>query len=134
MKKQIVRILIFSLIISGLGFYMHSKGIVLGTKANVVGNLKFTYPNGLTPETLFNELDFKPGDCKEANVSVENLSAGNSIVGVFSDGELNSDGFASDLTIEITDGTNTLYGPLPLSQFFTDSDVLNQIELLTLGG
>jgi len=134
MKKQIKRILIFILIIVGLGFYAREKGLVIGTKANIVGNLKFTYPGGTTPETLFNELDFKPGDCNEKIVKVENLVGSNSIVGVFSDGELDSDGFSNNLTIEVTDGTNTLYGPLPLSQFFTDSDILNEIELLTLSG
>jgi len=79
-------------------------------------------------------LDFKPGDCKEAIVKVENLSAGNSIVGVFSDGEFESDGLAGNLEITITDGVITLYGPVTLSQFFADSDVLNEIELLTLAG
>ena len=134
MKNQIYRILIFFLIILSLGISAYKRGLVTGTKADIVGNLKFTYPGGATPETLFNELDFKPGDCKEALVSVENLSAGNSIVGVFSDGETDSDGLSSALTIEINDGINTLYGPLPLSQFFSDSDILNQINLLTLPG
>lgn len=134
MKKQIFRIIIFALIVAGLGFYMKSRGMVLGTKANVVGNLRFTYPNGLTPERLFNETDFKPGDCKTAPVTVKNLASSNSIVGVFSEGELQSDGLASSLTIEIADGVTTLYGPLALSQFFTDSEILNQIELLTLTG
>jgi len=134
MKKQIERILIFILIIVGLGWYANMRGLVIGTRANVVGNLKFTYPGGVTPETLFNELDFKPGDCKEAIVKVENLSAGNSIVGVFSDGEFESDGLAGNLEITITDGVITLYGPVTLSQFFADSDVLNEIELLTLAG
>lgn len=134
MNKQILRIIILLLITLSLGFYAMGKGLVLGTKANVVGNLKFTYPGGVTPETLFNELDFKPGDCKEAIVKVENLGSGNSIVGVFSDGEFESDGLSGNLMIEITVGTNTLYDPLLLSQFFTDSDVVNEIELLTLAG
>ncbi|OGY16160.1 MAG: hypothetical protein A2785_01055 [Candidatus Chisholmbacteria bacterium RIFCSPHIGHO2_01_FULL_49_18] len=114
--------------------YAYNQGIRFGVKAGIVGNLKFTYPNGTTSEKLFNELDFKPGDCESAFVKVENLSAGNSIVGVFSDGELNSDGFASSLTIEIKDNGTTLYGPVPLSTFFADSDILNKINLLTLPG
>ena len=135
MKKQIERILIFILIIVGLGWYANMRGLVIGTRAGVVGSLKFTYPGGVTPETLFNELDFKPGDCKEVIVKVENLSSGNSIVGVFSDGEFESDGLAGNLEITITDGVNPpFYGPLPLSTFFADSDVLNEIELLTLAG
>jgi len=39
MKKQIERILIFILIIVGLGWYANMRGLVIGTRANVVGNL-----------------------------------------------------------------------------------------------
>jgi len=134
MKNQLVRILLLIAVLAGLGLYAKISGVQFGVRANVVGNLKFTYPHGLTPETLFNEGDFKPGDCKEATVSVENLSGGSNTVGVFSDGETESDGLSSALTIEIKDNSTTLYGPLPLSTFFADSDILNEIELLTLAG
>lgn len=135
MNKQFISIIIFSVIIVVLSLYAKSKRVVLGTKANVVGNLLFTYPGGVTPETLFNELDFKPGDCKEAFVTVENLSAINQIVGVFSDGEIESDVLSGNLEITIKDEfDNILYGPLPLSTFFADSDILNQINLKTLTG
>jgi Ca2+-binding RTX toxin-like protein len=134
MKKQLVRILLLIAVLAGMGAYAYNQGIRFGVKAGIIGNLKFTYPNGTTPEKLFNELDFKPGDCESAIVNVENLGAGNSIVGVFSDGELNSDGFASSLTITIWDDGNILYGPETLATFFADSDILNQINLLTLPG
>jgi len=134
MKKQLVRILLLIAVLAGLGLYAKISGVQFGVRANIVGNLKFTYPHGLTPETLFNEGDFKPGDCKSAIVNVENLSAGNSIVGVYSDGELDSDGFSSALTITIWDNGNILYGPETLATFFAKSDILNQINLLTLPG
>lgn len=134
MQKKVIRILLLLILVTFLGYLAKRQGFVLGTRADVVGNLFFTYPGGPTPETLFNEGDFKPGDCKTASVNVKNNGVASAIVGVFSDGEEESDGLSSALNIEISDDSSTLYGPVSLAQFFADSNILNEIELLTLAG
>src|SRR3989344_5390631 len=135
MKKKLVNILLLLILATFLGYLAKREGFVLGTRADVVGSLFFTYPGGPTPETLFNEGDFKPGDCKTASVNVKNNGIPSAIVGVFSDGETESDGLSSALNIEISDDTPTvLYGPVTLAQFFADSNIIDEIELLSLAG
>lgn len=134
MKKQLIRILLLVIIILTLGFYLLTEGVVFRTRAGIVNDLRFTYPGGLTPEKLFNKTDFKPGDCQNATVGVENLGADSDIVGIFSDGEVEPDGLSTALTITISDDFGILYGPKSLADFFAESLVENEIKLMNLAG
>ena len=135
MKKKLIRIVLLIIIAGVLGYQFRSQGRVLGTRVEAVGNLVFKYLGvEIDGDPIFTLDDFKPGDCVERTVEVENNDQDDAIVGVYSDNEIDSDALAFVLTIEVTEGINTVYGPESLDTFASDSDVLNEIELSNLPG
>jgi len=85
-----------------------------------------TDPNDLlvtfTPDPMFGEVNFMPGDNVSAWAQVINNSGQNKRIAVEAIDILNPDGFGDVLNLEIKEGTETLYNDA-LSKFFNEGEI-----------
>lgn len=133
MKKRILKILIpllvivFALVQNG-GLNLFNKDITV--RAN--GDLTITWgvPAG---DPIFVVTNMLPGDMEERSVDVENNASVAKSVGVRGVKTSETGNLSSTLSIVIMEGATTLYGPVNLNQFFSDSAGPDGIPLSTLG-
>lgn len=121
MKKRIVRITALLLITAVITYA--AGGFRLGSRnstAYAVGDLTIDWgvPTGDPIYTLNNMM---PGDEETRVVDVTNNAPSIRPVGVRGIKTSETGDLSGALTIEIAEGATTLYGPKPLSDFFTDS-------------
>lgn len=133
MKKRILKILIPLLVIvfaigQNGGINLFSKD----TTVQAVGDLEVDW-GVVEPGPIFVVANMLPGDTKERSIDVTNNATVARPVGVRGIKTSETGNFSSVLNIVITEGANTLYGPVNLDQFFTDSAGLDGIPLSTLG-
>ena len=132
MKKKLLRIMVIFLS-TALLVYFNGGINILGKNGTTfaVGDLSIDWgvPSG---DPIFVVADMTPGDSQERVVDVTNNAPSIRPVGVRGTEATDSGNLSDILTIEIKEGVNTLYGPKPLSDFFTDSMDPSGIELSNL--
>lgn len=135
MKKRLLKILIPLLII--LLAIVYGDGSNLFTKSftvQAIGDLNVIWgvPDG---DPIFVVSNMLPGDMESRSVDVTNNAPTARPVGVrgIKTFESPPGNFSTALSIVIMKGATTLYGPVSLGQFFTDSAGPDGIPLSTLG-
>ena len=130
MSKRILKILIPVLIIIFAAIYgLNNK---LPSTAFAVGDLTIDWgvPTG---DPIFVISNFLPGDMTdEKEVDVTNDATSPRTVGVKGVQTSETQNFSDALLMEIFDGATSVYGPVTLTQFFTDSSGPTGIPLSTL--
>ena len=133
MKIRILKIIIPLLII--VFAIAHSGGLNIFNKditVRAVGDLNVIWgvPDG---DPIFVVSNMLPGDSEERSVDVTNNATVARPVGVRGEKTSETGNLSSVLSIVIMEGATTLYGPVGLNQFFTDSAGPDGIALSTLG-
>ena len=133
MKIKILKILIPLLIIvfaiaQNGGLNLFNKDI----SVRAVGDLTITWgvPSG---DPIFVVNNMLPGDTEQRDVDVENNASTARPVGVRGVKTSETGNISSVLNIVIMEGPTTLYGPVSLDQFFTNSMGPDGIPLSALG-
>lgn len=121
MKKRIFKIIIL-IIIVGLAIGLNG-GLRLASKNSTVqaiGDLVVDWgvPSG---NPIFTVNNMTPGQQETRSVVINNSSSFNRGIGVRGLKDNQTKNFSQVLNIEITEGSNKIYGPVKLAQFFTES-------------
>jgi hypothetical protein len=129
MKKQILRIVLFSFFLILVGFHLKNQGNLSADRVEAVGDLTFKYLGvKIDGAPLFVIDDFKPGDCILRTVEVVNGAGTPSDILVRSENEVETGALSTVMTMIITEGFVELYNK-HLDEFFADSDAPNGVPL-----
>ena len=109
------------------------QNIMRPPSAYAVGGLTVDWGSGITPgEPIFTISNMAPGDSTTKEITITNNDTSSRPVAIKGVKTSETHNLATALTITITDGSTTIYGPKSLQAFITDSQDPEGIPLSTI--